>query len=28
VRDRRDQLEHPPYAAPELLAQAPNEVYS
>ena len=28
VRERRDQLEHPAYAAPELLAQAPNEVYS
>jgi putative transposase len=28
VRERRDQLEHPPYAAPELLAEAPNEVYS
>jgi putative transposase len=28
VRDRRDQLTHPPYAAPELLAQAPNELWS
>jgi putative transposase len=28
VRERRAQLEHPAYAAPELLAQAPNEVYS
>ncbi len=28
VRERRAQLEHPSYAAPELLAQAPNEVYS
>jgi len=27
-RDRRDQLSHPPYAAPELLAEQPNEVYS
>jgi len=28
VRDRRDQLTHPPYAAPELLAERPNEVWS
>jgi len=28
VRERRNQLEHPSYTAPELLAQAPNEVYS
>jgi putative transposase len=28
VRDRRDQLTHPPYAAPELLAEAPNELWS
>jgi putative transposase len=28
VRERRAQREHPSYAAPELLAQAPNEVYS
>jgi len=28
VRERRAQLEHPAYAAPELLAEAPNEVYS
>ena len=28
VRERRDQLAHPGYARPELLAQAPNEVYS
>jgi len=28
VRERRAQLTHPPYAAPELLAEAPNEVYS
>jgi putative transposase len=28
VRERRAQLEHPPYRAPELLAQRPNEVYS
>ncbi len=26
VRDRRDQLTHPPYQRPELLAEAPNEV--
>ncbi len=25
---RRDQLAHPPYAAPELLAERPNQVYS
>lgn len=28
VRDRRDQLTHPAYAAPELLAEAPNELWS
>jgi putative transposase len=28
VRERRAQLTHPPYARPELLAEAPNEVYS
>ena len=28
VRERRDQLEHPGYAKPELLAERPNEVYS
>jgi putative transposase len=28
VRDRRDQLTHPPYAAPELLAERPNAVWS
>ncbi|MDP9224405.1 MAG: IS3 family transposase [Actinomycetota bacterium] len=28
LRERRDQLTHPPYARPELLAQEPNEVYS
>ena len=28
VRERRDQLTHPPYAAPELLASGPNEVWS
>jgi putative transposase len=28
VRERRDQLTHPPYAAPELLACRPNEVWS
>ena len=27
VRDRRDQLPHPPYAEPELLATRPNEVW-
>lgn len=27
-RERRNQLTHPAYAAPELLAQAPNEVWS
>ena len=26
VRERRDQLRHPPYAAPELLARRPNEL--
>jgi putative transposase len=28
VRERRDQLTHPAYAKPELLAEAPNEVWS
>jgi len=28
VRERRDQLRHPAYAAPELLAVRPNEVWS
>ena len=28
VRERRNQLEHPPYTRPELLARAPNEVWS
>jgi putative transposase len=28
VRERRDQLTHPPYARPELLASAPNQVWS
>jgi putative transposase len=28
VRERRAQLEHPAYAAPELLAERPNEVFS
>jgi len=28
VRERRNQLRHPRYAAPELLATAPNEVWS
>jgi len=28
VRERRDQLRHPPYHKPELLAQAPNQVWS
>jgi len=28
VRERRDQLRHPPYAKPELLATAPNRVWS
>jgi putative transposase len=28
VRERRDQLRHPHYAAPELLAEAPNRVWS
>jgi putative transposase len=28
VRERRDQLTHPPYAKPELLACQPNEVWS
>jgi putative transposase len=28
VRERRDQLRHPAYARPELLATAPNQVWS
>jgi len=28
TRERRNQLEHPPYAKPELLATGPNEVWS
>lgn len=28
VRERRDQLRHPAYAKPELLAQGPNQVWS
>jgi len=28
VRERRDQLRHPHYAAPQLLAQRPNELWS
>ena len=28
VRERRDQLTHPPYRRPELLAERPNEVWS
>ena len=28
VRERRDQLRHPAYAAPELLASMPNELWS
>ena len=28
VRERRDQLRHPNYAAPELLANAPNQLWS
>ena len=28
VRERRDQLRHPAYSAPELLATAPNQVWS
>jgi len=28
VRERRDQLTHPPYERPELLAERPNEVWS
>jgi putative transposase len=28
VRERRAQLTHPPYAAPELLAERPNELWS
>ena len=28
VRERRNQLTHPPYAKPELLATAPNELWS
>jgi len=28
VRERRDQLTHPPYERPELLAERPNQVWS
>lgn len=28
VRERRNQLRHPPYAKPELLATGPNQVWS
>src|SRR5881628_310016 len=28
VRERRDQLSHPAYAKPELLAERPNELWS
>jgi hypothetical protein len=28
VRERRDQLRHPVYAKPELLVEAPNQVWS
>ena len=28
VSERRDQLAHPPYERPELLAERPNQVYS
>ena len=28
VRERRDQLTHPAYWKPELLAQEPNEIWS
>ena len=28
VRERRDQLVHPPYAKPELLATGPNQLWS
>jgi putative transposase len=28
VRERRDQLVHPPYTKPELLAQRPNQLWS
>jgi putative transposase len=28
VRERRDQLRHPAYAKPELLAERPNDVWS
>ena len=28
VRERRDQLQHPPYHKPQLLANAPNQVWS
>jgi len=28
VRERRDQLRHPRYAAPELLVRRPNELWS
>jgi putative transposase len=27
-RERRDQLTHPPYQKPELLATAPNQLWS
>jgi hypothetical protein len=27
-RERRDQLTHPPYKKPELLATAPNQLWS
>jgi putative transposase len=28
VRERRDQVRHPAYAKPELLAKKPNQVWS
>jgi hypothetical protein len=28
VRERRDQLTHPPYQKPELMATAPNRLWS
>ena len=28
VSERRDQLTHPPYERPELLAERPNQVWS
>ena len=28
VQERRDQLTHPPYARPELLAERPNQLWS